>query len=82
MRTPRTNPVRWRDFWDFGTATIGDFFCHNFDSAMWALNLRELLSIEASAVGPVDSYIAAPAGLYTYQFGTRDKQPPVKFTWL
>jgi len=75
------NPVRWRDFWDFGTAPIGDFFCHNFDPAMWALNLREPLSIEASAVGPVDSYIAPPAGLYTYHFGPRDKQPAVKFTW-
>ena len=75
------NPVRWRDFWDFGTAPIGDFFCHNFDPAMWALNLREPLTIEASAAGPVDSYIAPPAGLYTYQFGEREKQPPVKFTW-
>ncbi|HVY69825.1 MAG TPA: Gfo/Idh/MocA family oxidoreductase, partial [Verrucomicrobiae bacterium] len=75
------NPVRWRDFWDFGTAPIGDFFCHNFDPACWALDLREPLSIEASAAGPVDSYIAPPAGLYTYQFGARGKQPPVKFTW-
>ena len=48
------NPVRWRDFWDFGTAPIGDFFCHNFDPAMWALNLREPLSIEASAVVGID----------------------------
>ena len=60
------NPVRWRDFWDFGTAPIGDFFCHNFDPAMWALNLREPLSIEASAVGAVDKYIAPAAGLYPY----------------
>jgi len=75
------NPVRWRDFWDFGTAPIGDFFCHNFDPAMWALNLREPLSIEASAVGGVDKYIAPAAGLYTYQFGPRGDKPDVKFTW-
>ncbi|MDB6052988.1 MAG: putative dehydrogenase [Verrucomicrobiales bacterium] len=75
------NPVRWRDFWDFGTAPIGDFFCHNFDPAMWALNLRRPLTIETSAVGPVDSYIAPTAGLYTYQFGPRGNKPPVKFTW-
>ena len=41
------NPVRWRDFWDFGTAPIGDFFCHNFDPAFWALDLREPLTVEA-----------------------------------
>lgn len=75
------SPVSWRDFWDFGTAPIGDFFCHNFDPALWALDLREPLSIEASAAGGVDDYIAPVAGLYTYQFGSRGKMPPVKFTW-
>jgi predicted dehydrogenase len=79
------NPVTWRDFWDFGTAPIGDFFCHNFDPACWALDLREPLSIEASAAGGVDPYIAPVAGLYTYHFGPRNgahgPMPPVKFTW-
>src|SRR5439155_7950621 len=59
----------------------GDFFCHNFDPAMWALNLREPLSIEASAAGAVDKYIAPAAGLYTYHFGPRADKPAVKFTW-
>ena len=35
------NPVSWRDYWDFGTAPIGDFFCHNFDPACWALDLKQ-----------------------------------------
>jgi predicted dehydrogenase len=75
------NPVSWRDFWDFGTAPIGDFFCHNFDPAFWALDLREPLSIEAFAAGGVDSEIAPVAGLYTFMFGPRGKMPPVKFMW-
>jgi predicted dehydrogenase len=75
------NPVRWRDFWDFGTAPIGDFFCHNFDPACWALDLREPLSIEASPVGALDATLAPPAGIYTYRFPSRDTKPPVKFTW-
>jgi predicted dehydrogenase len=75
------NPVTWRDFWDFGTAPIGDFFCHNFDPALWALDLREPLSIEAHGVGGVDPHIAPPGGIYTYRFGARGKMPPVKFTW-
>ena len=74
-------PVSWRDFWDFGTAPIGDFFCHNFDPALWALDLREPLSIEAFGAGGVDSYIAPVGGLYTYRFGSRGKMPPVKFMW-
>src|SRR5215470_14375708 len=64
-------PVSWRDFWDFGTAPIGDFFCHNFDPACWALDLREPLSIEAYGAGGVDSYIAPVGGIYTYHFGPR-----------
>lgn len=79
------SPVSWRDFWDFGTAPIGDFFCHNFDPACWALDLKEPLSIEAHAAGGVDSYIAPVGGLYTYKFGERNgphgKMPPVTFTW-
>jgi len=74
-------PVTWRDFWDFGTAPIGDFFCHNFDPACWALDLREPLTIEASGAGGVDSYIAPVGGLYTYQFGPRAKMPAVKLVW-
>ncbi len=74
-------PVTWRDFWDFGTAPIGDFFCHNFDPACWALDLREPLSIEASAAGGVDAYIGPVGGIYTYHFGPRGKMPAVKFTW-
>jgi predicted dehydrogenase len=74
-------PVTWRDFWDFGTAPIGDFFCHNFDPACWALDLREPLSIEASAAGGVDSYIAPKGAIYTYHFGARGKMPAVKFMW-
>jgi predicted dehydrogenase len=74
-------PVTWRDYWDFGTAPIGDFFCHNFDPACWALDLREPLSIEASAAGGVDSYIAPKGAFYTYRFGPRGKMPAVKFMW-
>lgn len=79
------SPVSWRDFWDFGTAPIGDFFCHNFDPALWALGLDEPLSIEATAAGGVDNYIAPIGGIYTYHFAQRDfghgKMPPVKFMW-
>jgi hypothetical protein len=79
------NPVTWRDFWDFGTAPIGDFFCHNFDAAMWSLDLREPISIEATAAGGVDADMGPVGGLYHYRFGARStahgEMPPVKFTW-
>ena len=75
------SPVSWRDFWDFGTAPIGDFFCHNFDPALWALDLKDPVTIEAFPAGSVDSEIAPVAGIYYYQFGPRGKRPAVKFAW-
>lgn len=74
-------PVTWRDYWDFGTAPIGDFFCHNFDNACWALDLKAPTSVEASGAGGVDSYMAPPGGLYTYKFPARGQLPPVTFLW-
>ena len=60
--SPDYNPVAWRDFWDFGTAPIGDFSATILIRPSWALDLREPLRIEASAVGGVDSYIAPFGG--------------------
>lgn len=75
------SPVTWRDYWDFGTAPIGDFFCHNFDPACWALDLKTPEWIEAFGAGGVDKEIAPVGSLYTFQFGARGKMPPVRFTW-
>ncbi|HNU51158.1 MAG TPA: Gfo/Idh/MocA family oxidoreductase [Verrucomicrobiota bacterium] len=74
-------PVSWRDYWAFGTAPIGDFFCHNFDPACFALDLTAPTRIEAYGVGGVDAEMAPPGGIYYYQFPARGALPPVKFTW-
>jgi predicted dehydrogenase len=90
VRSPRPfstaySPVRWRDFWDFGTGRIGDFFCHNFDPAFWALNLKAPASIEASAAGGLDPEVVPVSNLYTYHFparqGPRGGLPPLKAVW-
>lgn len=77
---PAYAPYAWRGWWAFGTGTIGDMACHNLDPAVWALNLEQPLSVEASSVG-VDGEVISAAGIYTYRFGPRGGQPPVKVTW-
>lgn len=77
---PDYAPYSWRGWWAFGTGSLGDMACHNMDPAVWALNLEHPLSVEASSVG-VDSEVISTAGLYTYQFGPRGNQPPVKLVW-
>jgi predicted dehydrogenase len=79
--SPAYTPVTWRDYWAFGTAPIGDMACHNLDPAVWALDLRDPISVEACAAHGMDDEVAPPAAIYTYQFGPRGNLPPVKVTW-
>jgi predicted dehydrogenase len=74
-------PVTWRDYFDFGTAPIGDFFCHNFDAPCWALDLKHPETIEGFGAGGVDAEIAPPGAIYYFTFGARGNKPPVKVTW-
>jgi predicted dehydrogenase len=77
---PSYAPARWRGYWDFGTSTIGDMGCHNLDPAVWALDLRTPVSVEASTPY-VDSYTTSPCNLVRYRFAARGKMPPVKVVW-
>jgi predicted dehydrogenase len=77
---PDYTPYNWRGWWAFGTGAIGDMACHNLDPAMWALDLRHPVSVEACAAG-VDAEVVSPGAMFYYQFGPRGDQPPVKVTW-
>ena len=54
---PAYHPVAWRDFWDFGGSSIGDFASHDLDAATWALDLPLPTRVEAHAAGPMDQEI-------------------------
>jgi predicted dehydrogenase len=78
---PAYVPVKWRDFWAFGNTGMGDFGCHDLDSACWALDLKTPESVEGRACGPMNEEIAPHGCVVYYQFGPRDQQPPVRVTW-
>lgn len=78
---PAYAPYIWRDWWAFGTGSLGNLAVHNLDTAVWALNLEHPLSVEGVTTGGVDSEVAAYGGFYTYQFGPRGDRPAVKMTW-
>jgi predicted dehydrogenase len=78
---PAYAPYIWRDWWAFGTGSLGNLACHNIDAAVWALKLESPVSVEAVTTGGCDSEVAAYGGLYTYHFGPRGEMPPVKMTW-
>ena len=78
---PAYVPVAWRDFWAFGCGTLGDFGCHDFDSACWALDLRAPATVEARPAGPMNADIGPHGEICYYHFGPRGNQPAVKMTW-
>ena len=77
---PEYAPYNWRGWWAFGGGCIGDMACHNLDPAVWALDLKDPLTIEAAAPG-VDSEVVSPGAIYYYEFGPRGDKPPVKLVW-
>jgi predicted dehydrogenase len=77
---PAYAPYNWRGWWAFGGGAIADMAIHNIDPAVWALDLRDPISVEASAPS-VDSEATSPCAIYRFSFGPRGNNPPVKLTW-
>lgn len=75
------HPVAWRDFWQFGGSSMGDFGCHDMDAATWAFDPPAPSRVEALAVGATDDEIAPHGSMIFYDFEARGTQPAIKFTW-
>lgn len=76
-------PFTWRDFWDFGNGSLGDFGCHDMDAATWAFDLEAPESVQVFPAGNKGSNeVAAYGEIGHYYFATGDKLPPFKLTWL
>jgi predicted dehydrogenase len=78
---PAYAPVTWRDFWDFGTGSFGDFGCHDMDAPCWALDLAAPETIEAFGVGASHPEIQPHGCLCYYRFPATERRPAVKLTW-
>ena len=73
-------PFWWRNWWDFGTGSLGDFGCHFGDLVFWALKLRYPNTIEAE--GPPVHPASSPEWLIVrYTYPAREAMPPVNVTW-
>ncbi|MDI1314531.1 Gfo/Idh/MocA family oxidoreductase [Prosthecobacter sp.] len=78
---PAYFPVAWRDFWDFGSTGIGDFACHDMNSAVRALDLPIPSRVEAHAAGMMDSEIAPHGSVIYYTFPAAGARPEIRMTW-
>jgi len=78
---PAVHPFSWRDFWAFGSSSLGDFGTHDMNSAVRALDLMNPTLVEANGAGFYNEEIAPYGTLVYYHFPANDKRPPVKLTW-
>jgi hypothetical protein len=74
-------PVAWRDFWDFGCTGIGDFACHDMNTAVRAYDLPLPSRVEAHPAGLMDSEIAPHGSLIHYTFPAAGARPEMRMTW-
>ena len=77
---PAYHPGVWRCWWDFGCGMMGDRGAHTLDSVVWALQLGQPTSVDATSLG-MNPDTHPLASIVTYRFGARGKLPPVKLTW-
>jgi predicted dehydrogenase len=77
---PAYLPRKWRNWWDFGSSSLGDMGCHVLNTPWRALNLGLPTSVEAHSQGLTDEAAPLSAVVY-YDFPARGKLPPVRLTW-
>lgn len=76
------SPVKWRDFWVFGCGALGDFGCHDMDTATWAFNLKAPESVQVFAAGNKGNTDIAPYGeIGHYKFAAEGEQKALNLTW-
>ncbi|WP_146521180.1 Gfo/Idh/MocA family protein [Stieleria varia] len=80
-------PVAWRDFWTFGCGAMGDFGCHDLDSAVWALDLGMPTSVEMHAAGNTHPDMAPWGEIGYFDFSSArvgkdpNKRSPIRVHW-
>ncbi len=74
-------PSRWRGWWDFGCASLGDIGCHTFDAPFWAMDLGQPTKVEVRMKDPPDKQYMPWGALTTYHFPARGKKPALTMTW-
>jgi predicted dehydrogenase len=74
------HPRSWRSWWDFGCGMMGDRGAHTLDPIMWALDLGQPTSIDASSTGLSDE-LHPLASIVRYEFPAKGARPAVVINW-
>jgi predicted dehydrogenase len=82
--TPLWVHWNWRGWMQFGTGTVGDWFCHVIDPSFWALDLGAPTSVQAEVkdYDPTVHGLTYPPGTkITFEFPANKTRGAVKLVW-
>jgi len=72
---------QWRGCVDYGTGRLGDWACHQMDSAFFALDLAAPLSIEPATTAPkIETFPVL--NTLEYRFAARGNRGPITLKWF
>jgi predicted dehydrogenase len=74
------HPFSWRSWRQFGTGTIGDMACHNYDVLFWALKIRDAkqFTVECLSQTPGSDEQFPTDNVYRWEIPARGDMPAVK----
>lgn len=78
---PAYSPVSWRDFWQFGCGAMGDFGCHDLDSACWALDLDQPIRVEMHPAGSTHPKMTPYGEIGYFDFPAKGKRSAIRIHW-
>lgn len=71
----------WRGHTDYGCGALGDWACHQFDAAFYALDLDSPESVEAQST-QAKAFTFPQVNTLTYRFPARGKRAAVELKWF
>lgn len=78
--SPLYLPLRWRNWWQFGSGALGDIAVHMFDALRFALDLGFPELVEADVSGR-SRFTAPPWSTVRWRFPARGSRPPLEVRW-
>lgn len=78
--SPLYAPLRWRNWWQFGSGALGDVAVHMFDAVCYALELGSPELVEADVPGR-SRFTVPPWSRVRWRFPARGDRAPVDVHW-
>ncbi len=75
------HPFTWRDFWDFGSGSLGDFACHDLNASVRAFDLPLPTRVTAHSAGKILDEVVPVGAIAYYDFPATGSRPAIRLNW-